>query len=216
MSAFPGFSDDALEFYDGLGADNSKAYWQAHRETYERAVRAPMVALLDALEPEFGAGKVYRPYRDVRYARDKTPYKTHQGGFVPRAPGVGLYVEVSADGLRTAGGWWSSSGQQVARFREAVAGPGGAELARLVEQLTSAGQSVDGDRLKTRPRGYDPDHPRLELLRHRTLGASRMHGAPDWLGQPEALDRVREEWRAVEPLVGWLAATVGPADDGRS
>jgi uncharacterized protein (DUF2461 family) len=75
--AFTGFPLAALDFYDDLEMDNTKAFWTAHKDVYETAVRAPMAALVAALEPEFGPAKVYRPYRDVRFAKDKTPYKTH-------------------------------------------------------------------------------------------------------------------------------------------
>ena len=99
MDASRGFPDEAFDFYEGLQADNSKAYWTAHRETYETAVRAPLVALLAALEDEFGAGHVFRPYRDVRFSKDKTPYKDHQGAFAEVGDAVGYYVQISADGL---------------------------------------------------------------------------------------------------------------------
>jgi uncharacterized protein (DUF2461 family) len=78
MTGFEGFTDDALEFYDRLIADNSKTYWTAHKAVYDHAIAAPMQALVDALAPEFGSGRLFRPYRDVRFSKDKTPYKTGQ------------------------------------------------------------------------------------------------------------------------------------------
>ncbi len=78
--AFSGFADEAFTFYEGLLADNSKPYWTSHKEIYERHVRAPLTELCAELEEEFGAVKLFRPYRDVRFSKDKTPYKTHQGG----------------------------------------------------------------------------------------------------------------------------------------
>ena len=80
--------------------DNTKSFWTAHKEVYDTAVKAPMTALVEALEPEFGKAKLFRPYRDVRFAKDKTPYKTHQGGFVQAGPGTGYYVQVGAPGVR--------------------------------------------------------------------------------------------------------------------
>jgi uncharacterized protein (DUF2461 family) len=71
-----GFPEEALVFYEGLEADNTKAYWTDHKAVYERAVREPLDALLAELAPEFGTAKVFRPYRDVRFSKDKTPYKT--------------------------------------------------------------------------------------------------------------------------------------------
>jgi uncharacterized protein (TIGR02453 family) len=202
---FTGFPISALDFYEDLEADNSKAFWAAHKVVYDDCVRGPMLALLGDLEEEFGAGKAFRPYRDVRFSNDKTPYKTHQGGFVPTGPNVGFYVQIDAAGLRTAGGFYSGSPAQIAGYRAAVDDERrGTELRKLVRRLERAGYDIGGDRLATRPRGIEPDHPRLELLRHRTLTAGRSETSPPWLDSPRALDEVREAWRAYRPLVQWL------------
>src|SRR5690606_15660460 len=103
---FPGFPEAALDFYDDLEMDNTRSFWEAHRHVYEESVRAPMTALVEALAPEFGTPKVFRPYRDVRFAKDKTPYKTHQGAFVSAGPSTGWYVEISARGVRTEAGFY--------------------------------------------------------------------------------------------------------------
>ena len=98
VTAFDGFPSAALDFYDDLEIDNTKSFWEAHKAVYAAAVKAPMVALTEALAPEFGAAKIFRPYRDVRFAKDKTPYKTHQGAYVAAAPATGWYVEVERAG----------------------------------------------------------------------------------------------------------------------
>ncbi len=104
-TAFDGFPVAALDFYDDLEMDNTKSFWTAHKDTYDTAVKAPMAALVAALEPEFGKAKLFRPYRDVRFAKDKTPYKTHQGGFVQAGQGTGWYVQVGAPGVRVGRGF---------------------------------------------------------------------------------------------------------------
>jgi uncharacterized protein (DUF2461 family) len=96
---FSGFGEGAVEFYDGLEVDNSKAYWTDQRAVYENDVKAPMLALLSACEAEFGPGKIFRPYRDVRFSADKTPYKSHCG-----ATAGPFYVQLGADGLMAAAG----------------------------------------------------------------------------------------------------------------
>ena len=101
---FTGFPAAALDFYDDLEMDNTRSFWEAHKHVYDEAVRAPMTALVKELEPEFGPAKVYRPYRDVRFAKDKTPYKTNQGAFVATGPSTGFYVDISARGMRVGGG----------------------------------------------------------------------------------------------------------------
>lgn len=208
-SSFTGFGDGAVEFYDGLVADNSKAYWTDQRAVYESDVRAPMQALLAALEPEFGPGKVFRPYRDVRFSHDKTPYKTHCGATV--GP---FYVQVGSDGLLVAGGYYRMAPDQVARYRTAVAEDrrGG----DLEKRLAAFGElTLAGETLKTRPRGFDPDHPRIDLLRHKGLYAWRGWEPDDVLHEPGTLDRVARTWRELQPLAEWLADHVGPSEQPR-
>ncbi|WP_009478967.1 DUF2461 domain-containing protein [Rhodococcus sp. JVH1] len=210
---FTGIPTAALDFYEDLEADNSKSFWTAHKSVYDDSVRAPMTALLAELESEFGAGKVFRPYRDVRFSKDKTPYKTHQGGFVETRPGVGYYVQIDAAGLFVAGGFYSHTPLHVGRFRDAVDDDRkGRELVRLVKKARSSGFEIGGDTLKTRPRGVAEDHPRLDLMRHRSLTASRSYLSPDWIETPRAADEVRTAWRSMRPLVEWLTTVIGAGE----
>ena len=210
---FTGIPTAALDFYEDLEADNSKSFWTAHKSVYDDSVRAPMTALLAELEPEFGAGKVFRPYRDVRFSKDKTPYKTHQGGFVETRPGVGYYVQIDAAGLFVAGGFYSHTPVQVGRFRDAVDDDRrGRELVKLVKKVRSANFEIGGDVLKTRPRGVAEDHPRLDLMRHKSLTASRTYFSPDWIETPRAADEVRTAWRSMRPLVEWLTTVIGAGE----
>ncbi|NMI01181.1 DUF2461 domain-containing protein [Pseudonocardia acidicola] len=210
-TVFTGFGDGAVEFYDGLVADNTKAYWADQKPVYERDVRAPMLALLAALEAEFGPGKVFRPYRDIRFSHDKTPYKTHCGGYA--AP---FYVELSAEGLLAAAGYYRMAPDQVARYRTAVADDRrGEDLVARLAAVEKAGLTVGGEKLKSRPRGVDPEHPRLELLRHRALYMWRRWAPDDVLHEPGCLNRVATTWRAARPLAEWLADHVGPGEQPR-
>lgn len=206
---FTGFPDEAFLFYEGLEADNSKTYFAQHKRLYEEAVRAPMLALADELATEFGAAHLFRPYRDVRFAKDKSPYKTHQGAFVDAMPGIGLYVELSASGLFTAGGIYSTASDQVARYRAAVDEDlSGKPLESIVGTLEAEGFEVLGERLKTRPRGFDEDHPRIELLRHKSLFAGMRFEPAEWVHTAEVRRRVEGTWRSVGPLVEWLCTHV--------
>ena len=209
---FSGFPDEGLVFYEGLEADNSKTYWTQHRELYDAHVRGPMQELTDELAPEFGVPKLFRPYRDVRFSQDKTPYKTHQGAVLHlEGRGVGsVYVQVSADGLRVSGGCWRLQPDQVERYRRAAADDvQGPRLEAEVAALRGQGFTIDGDRLVRTPRGYPADHPRLELLRHKALHASQQWEPASWLQTRTALDRVRNAWRACAGLNQWLADNVG-------
>jgi uncharacterized protein (TIGR02453 family) len=211
---FTGFGEHAVDFYDGLVADNSKAYWTDHREIYESDVRAPMQALLDDLLAEFGdfgTSKIFRPYRDVRFAKDKTPYKTHCGAVVEPGRGAGaFYVQLSSDGLLVAGGSFHTTPDQLRRLRESVADDrrGGA-LEQVLDRLRKQGWTVRGERLKTTPRGYDADHPRVELLRHKTLYATTIWEPDDVLHEPDTAKRVRTGWRQVRALNEWAADHIG-------
>jgi uncharacterized protein (TIGR02453 family) len=211
---FTGFPDEGLVFYEGLEADNSKTYWTQHKGDYETHVRAPFQALLDEVAPEFGTVKLFRPYRDVRFSADKTPYKTHQGAVVRPEEGVlgAWYVQISAEGLRVAGGVWRMESDQVARYRRAVAdGVQGPRLVAEVERLTVAGYGIGGDRLARPPKGFDVDDDvRADLLLHKSLTANRQWEPADWLHERAALDRVRTAWREFAPLNRWLADNVGP------
>ena len=209
---FTGFPDEGLVFYEGLEADNSKTYWTRSKAVYDSCVRAPMQALVDALAPEFGPGKLFRPYRDVRFSNDKTPYKTHQGAVAnPEGRGAGAwYVEISAEGLRVAGGAWRLESDQVERYRRAVADDvQGPRLRAEVDRLAAAGWDIGGDRLVRVPKGHDVDDGRADLLRHRSLHAGRLFEYADWLHGPDALERVRTAWRDLTGLNEWLADNVG-------
>lgn len=209
---FQGIPAGAFDYFEGLVADNTKTYFQEHRSEYEDLVRAPLQALADDVAGEFGEAHLYRPYRDMRFSKDKTPYKDHQGMYVEMRNGLGWYVQVSVTGLMIAGGWYTSTSEQVARYREAVAGPAGERLAALTAETRSSGYEVSGALLKTRPRGIAADHPHLDLLRFRSMYASRQWAPEAWMGTAECGDRIVAGWRDLTPLMEWLAETVGPGD----
>ncbi|MFK5645223.1 DUF2461 domain-containing protein [Ornithinimicrobium sp. LYQ121] len=206
---FTGFPHAATEFYAELERDNSTGFWQAHKDRWERDVRGPMVALMAGLEDEFGPAKIFRPNRDVRFSADKSPYKTHQGGYVGVSSRTGWYAEVSADGFRLGAGSYHLDPDALAAYRAGVDGPGGAELERIVDDLRAGGWEIGGERLRTAPRGWSRDHPRIELLRHRSLTAMRWIEDGDVVTTPALLEHVRGHWRAVRPLVEWLGRVVG-------
>jgi uncharacterized protein (TIGR02453 family) len=205
VSSFTGFPVAALDFYDDLEMDNTKSFWEAHREIYRTAVKEPMAALTAALAEEFGKAKVFRPNRDVRFAKDKSPYKTHQGAYVATGPATGWYVEISAQGVRTGAGFYDADAVGLGRFRDAVVADGpGMALEKVLSKLTRADWEVSGERLKTTPRGYPADHVRINLLRHKTLVVGRSHGFEPVIHTAELLEVVRADWRAARPLVEWV------------
>jgi len=208
--AFTGISFAALDFYEDLENDNSKAFWLAHKQVYDESVRAPLEALAAELEPEFGPAKFFRPYRDVRFAKDKTPYKNHQGVYFTESR---RYLQVSAAGFYASGGVYEMAADQVDRFRRAVADDiAGPRLEAALAKVSRAKQSRHGQVLSRVPAGYDKHHPRAELLRHKSLYVTREFGSPDWLPTARTKAELVKAWRAMQPLIDWLNTHVGPSD----
>jgi uncharacterized protein (TIGR02453 family) len=206
--SFRGIPTAALDFYEDLEVDNSKSFWTAHKAVYEESVRAPLEALAEALAEEFGAGKYFRPYRDVRFSADKTPYKSHQGVWFAEAK---TYFHVSAAGLFVAAGYWRTSPAQVGRLRRAVdADLPGEALVKAVAGVRKKGFEIGGDQTARVPTGFAKDHVRADLLRHKTLTAHRDVGCPDWLHTPRAKTEIAKMWRNLAPLTSWLDTHVGP------
>jgi uncharacterized protein (TIGR02453 family) len=204
--AFRGWPVEAIEFYEGLEADNSKAYWQRHKDVYEQHVRAPMESLLEELRPEFGEARIFRPYRDVRFSADKSPYKTHSGATIGKG-----YVQLGPDGLAAGFGMWEMSSDQLERYRAAVDDDGsGSELVAIVAAARAGGHEVmSRGSLKTAPRGYPKDHARIELLRYKGIAAWHAWGVGAWLGTAKAKAKVESFLRDAEPLGAWLDHHVG-------
>lgn len=203
--AFTGWPVEAVEFYEGLEADNSKVYWQAHKAVYEQQVRGPMEQLLAELADEFGPGKMFRPYRDVRFSADKAPYKTTCAATVGRG-----YVSFAADGLSVGGGLYMPDGPTLQRYRTAVdRDKSGQQLAEIVAALHEAGyQTMAHEVLKTAPRGFPKDHPRIDLLRHKGIAMMKTWPVGAWLGTAKAKERVVSTLRAGVPLNEWLTRYV--------
>lgn len=212
---FAGFPIAALDFYDDLELDNTKAFWEANKAVYLSAVAEPMKALTAELAEEFGEAKIFRPYRDVRFSHDKTPYKTQQGAYVRVAEGTGWYVAISAAGVVMGGGFYSGQTAQLARLRRGIDDDRrGGELQRIVTDLTQAGFTLGGEELKTAPRGFSVDHPRIGLLRHKSLVLGLDYGHENTIiHRPELVDEVRAKWRSLQPLMAWFEREFARPDE---
>lgn len=212
---FSGFGRDALSFFAGLEADNSKAYWTAHLTTFEHAVRTPMRAFVEEVDASFRPLVIFRPHRDVRFAKDKSPYKTHIGAVGELEGGSIVYLQLSSRGLMAACGYYMMATDQLERYRAAVADDRtGPRLEAAIAEVTKAKLTVShggGEPLKTAPRGYPRDHARIALLQWKGVIAAREFGAPSWLFGAGALKQVQRVWRATAPLCSWLDTHVGPS-----
>jgi uncharacterized protein (TIGR02453 family) len=214
VARFHGWPATALDFYRDLEQDNSRAFWLAHKDIYERDVKAPFDALGDLVAEEFGPLKVFRPNRDVRFSKDKSPYKTRCYAVTEGEGGEAYYVEVSAKGIVVATGYWMMANDQLDRYRRAVDDEeSGAALERIMADLAARELANESPALKTAPRGYPRDHPRVELLRHKSVAVMRRYPPARWLHTAAAADRIVEVWRAAAPMNTWLAGHVGPSTE---
>jgi uncharacterized protein (TIGR02453 family) len=162
---------------------------------------------LAALASEFGEGRIFRPYRDVRFSADKSPYKTNIAAHNDTG-----YISLSAGALGVGGGLYMPSSDQLARFRSAVADDrSGPELVALVAALRRKKVQVGAHEvLKSAPRGFPTDHPRIELLRYKGLTGWKEWPVGPWLSTPEPKRRIVDFLHAIGPLRTWLESNVGP------
>ena len=210
--AFNGFPVEALAFYQGLAADNSKVFWQANKVGYDANVRGSMLALLEQLD-EFGPFHVFRPFNDARFAKGRPPYKEQIGAVGEREGGAIYYVAFSAGGLMIGSGYYAMATDQLERFRTAVDDDArGREVEAICGALRKRGFIVGAiSELKTAPRGYPKDHPRIELLRRKGLTAFKSWAPEPWLHTKAVVKKVRDGWNGASDLNDWLDAHVGPS-----
>lgn len=213
LAPFVGFGPNALDWFRGLAADNSKRYFEANRSVWAVQVREPLERLLEELAEDLGGStKFFRPHRDTRFSKDKSPYKDHSYGVVSVPAGEsGLYVSIGAGGLHAGSGYWRMAPDQLARFRAAVLAPEGAELDAAVGRMRASGVRLWGDSLKGTPRGVPKDSPRADLLRMKDFLAGDELGPAETLEGRRPLDFARSVWDRSRESMAWMDAHVGPS-----
>ena len=218
QAVFAGMPDEGMAFLEDLEERNTREFFDANKQVFRERVQAPFAALLDAASgrlgrtvPGLGQPKVHRIYRDLRFSKDKTPYKTSMSGWVTHpaaSPGHiqgAYYVNVGPAGMYAAGGLYHPARPDLERLRAAVADPdAGQELTRILRRAAGKGMEPWLDPLQRMPRPYPADHPRAELLRARSLTLHRHRERGSWLLGAELLDHLVEDWRALVPLNRWL------------
>lgn len=213
-ATFEGFSTEALAFYEGLEYDNSKAYWTAHKAAYDRHVKGAMELFLASLPAGYQPFHVFRPNRDVRFAKDKSPYKTMHGATSETDGGSIRYSHLAATGLLVAAGQYMMQIDQIARQRAVIDDDvRGAQLVKIIAALRKKGYEVGpggSPALKTAPKGYPADHPRIELLRWKGVTASVNITDVAVVTSPQVRTVALKFWKDSEPLIDWLDTNVGP------
>lgn len=214
---FHGFTPDTHEFFAELEQNNNREWFQENRQRFHDAVRDPFEALLAQVADEFGSGRLFRLNRDIRFSRDKSPYKLAQGAVVQRGCAA-YYMAIDADGVLLGAGAYDIDRARLETYREAVAGEPGEALVAVRDALQaegyrfgspqSNGVMADTD-LKRVPRPYPADHPRGDLLRLKRLAAMQTWERPAWLCSDAAVGEVTRVWKGVDPLMGWIEANIG-------
>lgn len=215
--AFTGFPKASLAFLAGLAADNSRSYWQEHKAVYDEAVKGPMEALIAEVDARFRPLRIFRPNRDVRFSKDKSPYKLNCGAVGETQGGAINYVHIAVDGLFAGSGSYILAKDQLERFRAAIANPkSGPKFVDLANDYRAA-KGIDfshggHEPLKVAPSGYPKDHPRIEFLRWKGAIIGASFGTPAWIHTRKAKDRIEALWAAADPLNAWLERNVGPSE----
>jgi uncharacterized protein (TIGR02453 family) len=217
MTTFEGFDPKIRKWFQGLEADNSRAYFTANRDFFEASIRDQMEALLLELGAKHGGEvKLFRQNRDIRFSADKSPYKTNTYGVI-YGSGLGghLYASISAAGLVAGSGYYQLGRDELERYREAVADDRhGPKLEKAVAKAQKAGLELWGETLSTAPRGYPKDHPRIELLRRKSLALGARLEFGRGIDRTAGLQFVAKTWRAAAPVTGWLDEHVGAVRAG--
>ena len=221
---FEGFADAKATFFKKLAKHNDREWFGEHKEEYEEGWNGPMKTVLEEVRDKIDASfphceldepKTFRIYRDVRFSKDKAPYKTHVGGLIPtRRTGrkitdvpMALYFHVGAEESFAAAGHYMMEPESLARFRKATADDKrGRELTGLLARLAKKGYAARAHEvLKRPPKGYDPEHPRAELLKWKGC-IVRMPDLPNGiLAKRDLVPWLVAASRATAPLVTWLA-----------
>lgn len=223
---FTGFDRNAMSFWHELAMEMNRDWYLENKVRYQTLWVEPTTTLLTAVQAKLAAvyqplklsePKILRLHRDVRFAKDKTPYKTHIGGVISvgdhkigEGGYVALYFHVGLDQDMVGVGAYTFGPAELVRWRKAVAGKAGVELVTIVTKLRKAGFVVGGrDDYKKVPKGFAPDHPRAELLKQRGMTAMFPEMPRGLLHDAKLTDWLVKHGKAAAPLVLWLHRHVG-------
>ncbi len=221
--SFPGFAPQARDFLCQLRENNDRKWFRARKSDYERYVREPLIELvaevgmsLTAHSPEHVIDprkSVYRIYRDIRFSKNKAPYKTHAAAVfpplgLPRHAGAGFYFHFSADELLMGGGVYAPSPDGLKLIREQIAAdPDELRAILAARPFRQAFGGLEGERLKRTPRGFPPDHPAADLLVHKQFLAGAVVSAEE-IEKPSIGKVLDRHFRTIAPLLAYLNRAV--------
>jgi len=214
MAAFKGFDKDAIAFLHELTLEMNKDWFEANKERYQRVWVEPLTALLEQVAGKLAkvyapiklTPKVFRIYRDVRFSKDKTPYKTHVAGVLRTGNGSAMYLHVETEEEWVGAGTYYFEDKELPKWRKLVAADKtGKEIAGIVAKLRKKGYQVGGhEDYKRVPKPFKDDHPRAEFLRMKGLTAQFPTIPKGMLHRADLADWLVEHGKAVAPMVSWL------------
>lgn len=205
---FSALIPEARAFLAELADNNSRDWFAAAKPRYEAQLRRPAMLLLEQVAQRIGPGtgtKLFRPQRDLRFSKDKTPYHTHLHllwtlpGDARQRPG--LFFGIAPDYVSAGGGLMAFDKAVLAGWRAAADGPDGADIGTLLESYRSRGLRIGAPELKRVPAPHPQDHPRAGLLRRKSLTAWRDAGT-DELSDPPGF--IEDTYNALRPLFALL------------
>ncbi len=221
------FSPALFEFLADLAANNSREWFEANRERYERDAREPMIEFIAdfaaplsefaprmVADPRWAGGSMFRIHRDIRFSRDKSPYKTNIGAHFRHeigrdVHGPGLYLHLEPGRVFAAAGIWRPRSDTLLKIRQAIAA-NPAKWESIAEDAVFRRLYTleDGESLKRPPRGFDPEHPLIETLKLKTFAAHSEFGQ-DAACSPDFMDIYAAACRTAAPLCEFLTRAVG-------
>jgi len=225
-SEFGGFDPEMVQFFGELALNNDREWFEANKKRYERVVREPALAFIRAMAPRLSklskhvlaidkkvGGSLMRPYRDTRFATDKTPYKTILGVQFRLAAGKdvhapGLYFHVDPDGVFLAAGTWHPEPDALAAIRTRIAEQPKAWVKARDDAGFKKVFELAGESLSRPPRGFDKDHPQIEDLKRKDHIAVCNLAHADLYG-PKVVERMAERFAASKPYMKFLCAAIG-------
>jgi len=226
--AFSGFGDEFFGFFEDLKNNNERDWFNANKSRYEKHVAGTCLDFIEAIGPPLAkvaphfraipkkmGGSMFRIYRDTRFSKDKTPYKTNAGlhfrhelGKDAHAPG--FYLHLDSDRIFAGAGLWKPPGPAIAQIRDAIdKKPKEWMKAKTNKGFVGRfGALSDGNPLTRPPKGYDADHPMIDDLKKRSffMVTDQTRKAA---GRPDFVDQVAEVFKDASPVVGFLTKAVG-------